>query len=67
MPYVTTRLNNLAKLCQSQGHYEEAEPLYLRCLAIFEVALGQDHPSTQTVRRNYADFRQQRAVARWPL
>ncbi len=57
MPYVTTRLNNLAKLCQSQGHYEEAEPLYLRFLPTWDATLGPDHPSTRTARRNDELFR----------
>ena len=37
-------LNNLAGLYQTQGRYAEAEPLYKRALAIYEKALGPDHP-----------------------
>jgi hypothetical protein len=37
-------LNGLAELCRSQGRDAEAEPLYLRALAIREKALGPDHP-----------------------
>lgn len=32
----------------------EAEPLYIRALSIVERRLGQEHPSTLLVRRNYA-------------
>ena len=39
-----TTLNNLAYLYQAQGHYDKAEPLHQRALAIFEKALGTDHP-----------------------
>jgi hypothetical protein len=35
--------------------YGEAEPLYQRALAICEQALGPAHPSTATVRANYAE------------
>ena len=37
-------LNNLAELYRAQGHYAEAEPLYKRSLAIWEKALGPEHP-----------------------
>ncbi len=37
-------LNNLALLYQAQGRYAEAEPLHKRALAIFEKALGPEHP-----------------------
>jgi len=37
-------LNNLALLYDNQGRYAEAEPLYKRALAIWEKALGPDHP-----------------------
>ena len=37
-------LNNLAHLYKSQGRNAEAEPLYKRSLAIYEKALGSDHP-----------------------
>jgi hypothetical protein len=30
----------------SQGRYAEAEPLFLRAVAIWETALGPDHPAT---------------------
>lgn len=34
------------------GKYEQAEPLYSRSLAIYEKALGKDHPNTKIVRDN---------------
>src|SRR5262245_60877997 len=37
-PGVAQALNNLASLYQTQGRYPEAEPLYRRCLAIYEKA-----------------------------
>ncbi len=47
-------LNNLAVLYKNQGRYTEAEPLYKRALAIFEKALGPEHPSVATSLENYA-------------
>ncbi len=37
-------LNNPALLDNAQGKYIEAEPLVKRALAIFEKALGPEHP-----------------------
>ena len=37
-----------------QGKYDAAEPLYKRALAIFEKALGPDHPNLATSLENYA-------------
>ena len=53
-PSVSTTLNNLAGLLESQGKYEEAEPLYRRALKIYEKALGPDHPSVATTLNNLA-------------
>ena len=36
-------LRNLGKLYGAQGHYDKAEPLYRRALAIREQALGAEH------------------------
>ena len=41
-------LNNLAGLYRTQGQYAQAEPLYKRALAIWEKALGPDHPDVAT-------------------
>jgi tetratricopeptide (TPR) repeat protein len=53
-PHVATSLNNLAELYRSQGKYTEAEPLYSKALKICEQSLGIAHPTTMTVRGNYA-------------
>ena len=45
-------LNNLASLYQAQGDYARAEPLYRRSLAIWEKALGPEHPDVATIREN---------------
>ncbi len=47
-------LNNLALLHKVQGNYAEAEPLYKRALAIWEKALGPEHPDVATSLENYA-------------
>ncbi|NJL42850.1 MAG: tetratricopeptide repeat protein, partial [Pseudanabaena sp. SU_2_4] len=47
---------NLAKLCQAQGKYSEAEPLYVRAVQILEQALGAEHPNTRAVRDNCASL-----------
>lgn len=49
-------LNGLALLYESQGRYEEAEPLYERALAIREKALGAEHPSTVATLNNLAEI-----------
>lgn len=58
-PNITENLNNLAKLYQSQGRYEEAEPLLIQALAIAEQALGENHPNTVKIRENLQTLRQQ--------
>jgi hypothetical protein len=39
---------SLAALYYAQGQYAQAEPLYNRSLAIWEKALGPDHPDVAT-------------------
>ncbi|HEX4715084.1 MAG TPA: tetratricopeptide repeat protein, partial [Ktedonobacteraceae bacterium] len=51
-------LNNLAMLHGKQQHYAQALPLLKRALAIYEQALGVEHPDTQQVRENYTHLRQ---------
>ncbi len=46
--------NNLALLYNDQGLYAEAEPLYQRSLAIWEKALGPEHPQVATSLNNLA-------------
>ena len=57
-PSTALSLNNLAGLYRAQGKYGSVEPLYERALSIVEKMLGQSHPSTQTVRANYASLLQ---------
>jgi len=40
-------------LYRAQGDYARAEPLYQRALAIWEQAVGKEHPTTRIVRENY--------------
>jgi len=55
-PSLATDLNNLAGLYESQGRYDEAEPLYLEALRICDRTLGSEHPNTVTVRENFTYF-----------
>ena len=55
-PDTATSLNNLALLYDTQGKYEQAEPLYQRALAIREAALGYEHPATATSLYNLAEL-----------
>ncbi len=47
-------LNNLAALYQAQDRYAEAELFYSWSLAIYEKALGPEHPDVATSLENYA-------------
>ena len=47
-------INDLAELYRAQGNYAEAAPLYRRSLAIWEKALGPEHPDVATSLENYA-------------
>ncbi len=53
---MATGLNKLGLLCYNQGKYAEAEPLYQRALAIWEKALGPEHPNVATSVNNLADL-----------
>ncbi len=53
-PDTASSLNNLAALYDSQGNYEQAQPLFERALAIMEKTLGSNHPNTKVVRGNHA-------------
>lgn len=48
-----TGLNNLAGVVEAQGRHDEAEDLYATALAIFRQTLGDLHPATQKVTRNF--------------
>ena len=51
---MATSLNNLATLYYAQGQDAQAEPLFKRSLAIWEKALGPDHPDVTTSLENMA-------------
>ena len=53
-PKVLTQLSNQASLHEELGELEQAETLYLRCLAGREEALGADHADTLTTAYNLA-------------
>ncbi|MCS6283616.1 MAG: tetratricopeptide repeat protein, partial [Dolichospermum sp.] len=50
-------LNNLAGLYESQGKYNQAEPLYQQALNICKQRLGVDHPHTIIVCGNLERLR----------
>ncbi len=52
--HAAASLNNLASLYHAQGKHTEAEPLYRRALAIWEKALGPEHPHVAQSLENYA-------------
>ncbi len=49
-------LHNLAVVYRAQGKYAVAEPLYKRSLAIWEKALGVDHPDVAASLNNLAEL-----------
>jgi tetratricopeptide (TPR) repeat protein len=51
---VAASLNNLAALYYHQDQSAKAEPLYQRALAIYEEALGPEHPDVATSLNNLA-------------
>jgi tetratricopeptide (TPR) repeat protein len=55
-PSVANCLNNLGELYRAQGKYADAELLFQRALNILDEVLGSEHPTTQTVRRNYENL-----------
>ena len=50
---MATRLDNLACVLNNQGNTEEAARMGKQALAIWEKALGPDHPDTQMARRDW--------------
>ncbi len=53
----------MGEVYRAQGRYAEAEPLYQRPLAIFEKALGPEHPHVAMTLENYAALLRQTARA----
>jgi hypothetical protein len=43
----------LAVISQQDQQYAESESLYTRALGIYEQQLGEEHPQTQHIRRQY--------------
>ncbi len=61
---VAAHLLNRSGYClKGRARCAEAEPLHQRALAIYEKALGPDHPLTAIDVRNYAGFLRQRGRA----
>jgi tetratricopeptide (TPR) repeat protein len=58
-PDVASSLNNLAYIYASQGRYAAAEPLYAEAVELFADLLGENHPNTKIVRKNFEIFLQQ--------
>ncbi|WP_138497247.1 tetratricopeptide repeat protein [Nostoc sp. PA-18-2419] len=55
-PDVAISLNNLAALYRHTRRHKKAKPLFEQALKICERTLGVSHPTTMTVRANYASF-----------
>ncbi|OUL17532.1 tetratricopeptide repeat protein, partial [Nostoc sp. 106C] len=53
-PDVAQSLNNLAALYNSQGRYNEAEPLLIEALAMTKRLFAADHPNVATSLNNLA-------------
>ncbi|CAM9623160.1 unnamed protein product, partial [Ectocarpus sp. 12 AP-2014] len=53
-PAVAESLINRATLLESQGNYQEAEPLMKQSLTIRRKTLGPDHPLVAEVLNNWA-------------
>ena len=52
-------LRNSHNCFTSQGKPEEAEPLYKRAVAVWEKALGPDHPNVASGLNNQAELLRQ--------
>ena len=44
-PRLASSLNSLADIYQAKGQHSDAEPLYLRSMAILKKTLGSGHPN----------------------
>ena len=55
-PRLATSLNNLAVICEAQGWYGEAEPLFQRSLVTREMAFGPEHLDVAASLNNLASL-----------
>jgi hypothetical protein len=55
-PDTLTSMNNLARVLDSQGKYEEAKILYERACAGLVMVLGEEHPYTRACTENYSNM-----------
>jgi len=53
---LATSLNNLAGICQAEGRYADAEPLYREALAMFKRLYKGDHLTVATFLNNLASL-----------
>ncbi|MBN3924837.1 tetratricopeptide repeat protein, partial [Nostoc sp. NMS4] len=53
-----------ANLYNSQGRYDQAEPLFLQALEIRQQVFGVNHPNTVTVRQNLENLQAQKSASR---
>ena len=58
-PSVAIRLNNLGLVLRDLGEIDAARAHMSRALEIYRKVLGEDHPSTKTVRKNLASLDKQ--------
>jgi hypothetical protein len=52
-PDTARSLHNLALFYEEQGHFAQAEPLYIEAVEIAERVLVGEHPNTKIIRKNY--------------
>jgi Tetratricopeptide repeat len=55
-PTVASSLNTLALLYYAQGRYQEAEPFLGETVQRFADLLGENHPNSKIVRKNFELF-----------
>jgi Tetratricopeptide repeat len=64
-PQVAVFLNSLGTFYIDQARFREAEPLLQQALAIFQQALGAEHPFTQRTQDNLAGLKFEESLPRW--
>jgi tetratricopeptide (TPR) repeat protein len=53
-PHTAASLSNLGRLFRDLGHFDKAEPFFLRAIAVGNKALGAEHPLTRRYQSHYA-------------